>query len=162
MSLPKFESLRVESLMELFAKSAKAIPADHFEWRPQQGGKSASEILEHVIGANHMFATLIRGEKMPESGTQDFSIRSSQLKKGFEKMQQSALVLSEAIAAVDDSQLLTERKMPWGEVWKLSKLISTPSSHISHIIGGRSAICKHYGAIRKTTISRSLLIKDIS
>ena len=132
MSLQKFESLRVESLMELLAKSAKAIPSERLGWQAQEGGKSAKEILEHLMGANHMFATLIRGEKLPVKGSQDFLITPDQIDKGLQKLQQSTLALSEAIAATRDDQLSEERKMPWGEVWRLSKLISAPSTHISY------------------------------
>jgi len=132
MSVQKFESLKIESLMELMAKTAREVPQDKIDWKPDPKGKSTREILEHLTGANHAFAALIRGESVPASDKQSFSIKPDQMDDAFAALHRSGLHLSEAIAEVTDSQLEEQREMPWGETWKMLRLISSPSSHISY------------------------------
>jgi len=123
MSVQKFESLKIESLMELMAKTAREVPQDKIDWKPDPKGKSTREILEHLTGANHAFAALIRGESVPASDKQSFSIKPDQMDDAFAALHRSGLHLSEAIAEVTDSQLEEQREM---------RLISSPSSHISY------------------------------
>lgn len=132
MSIQRFESLKVESLMELVAKAARAIPPDKLDWKSEPSGKSPKEILEHLAGANHAFAAVIRGQKIPPSDRQAFGINIDQMDEGLSELHKSGLTLSESIAEVLDEDLNDERQMPWGETWKMTRLIASPSSHIAY------------------------------
>jgi uncharacterized damage-inducible protein DinB len=132
MSVQRFESLKVESLMELVSKAAKAIPPDKFDWSPDQSGKTPQEILEHIAGANHAFAALIRGQELPPNESQELGVKHGKEEDWITVLHKSGLVLSESIAEVLDGSLNDEREMPWGETWKMTRLILSPSSHIAY------------------------------
>ena len=137
MNLQQLESRRVLSLIELFKKAAQQVPSDKTQWKPEKKGKSAHEILEHVAGANHAFAALVRGSALPEQAArardrQEIKNASDSYKNAIVELQSSAKVLADAIASVPDSQLGEERPMPWGVTWKMTRLITAPSAHIAY------------------------------
>lgn len=58
-----------ELLVKKLYGLAEAIPAEHYDWRPQEGVRSLSENLMHVAGGNFRFAGLLGVEvegDMPE------------------------------------------------------------------------------------------------
>ncbi len=55
----------IDAAKEKLLSLADAIPQDKFSWRPEDGVRSVSEVLMHVVGANYYFLTFV-GEKMPE------------------------------------------------------------------------------------------------
>ena len=132
MGMQRFESLRVESLMEILTQTAKQVPDDKLDWKPDTNGKSSSEIVHHLIGANHAFAAMIRGQDVPTGNKQDFSIQPGSMDDAFGELHKSGLHLSEAIAEVSDEQLRESKQMPWGETWTMTRLVSAPSAHIAY------------------------------
>ncbi len=52
---------RAEVLMDLsqlekkFEDLSNAMPADKYNWRPEEGVRSVGEVYSHIIGANYMF-----------------------------------------------------------------------------------------------------------
>jgi uncharacterized damage-inducible protein DinB len=128
MNMQELESRRVQALMVLFHQAAEHVPEEKAKWKPDPNAKSAQEIVEHLIQANHFFAALIRGDSAgepPGSEAQSYH-------EALQALKESGKALSEAIASVPDSQLGEERTLPWGDKWKLTMLISAPSAHIAY------------------------------
>jgi len=128
MDLQQLESRRVQALLELFIQSAKHVPEERADWKPEPNAKSPQEIVEHLTQANRFFAALIRGGPAGEpKGSEAQSYREA-----LEDLKESGKALLEAIASVPDSRLGEEQTLPWGEKWKLTRLISAPGAHIAY------------------------------
>jgi hypothetical protein len=59
-------------------------------------------------------------------------LQSGTYSEALEALLTSGKALAEAIAAVPEDQLRAERRMPWGETWKMTRLITSPSAHIAY------------------------------
>jgi uncharacterized damage-inducible protein DinB len=127
--IQELESRRVRALMELLLKAARHVPPDKAPWKPEEGAKSAQEIVEHVTGVNEFFAQLIRGAEL-SGGPVPSSYESYE--QALSALQASGEAVAEAIQAVPDEQLEAERTLPWGEAWKLRKLLVAPGTHIAY------------------------------
>jgi len=136
MKLQQLESRRVRTLLELLHRAAQHVPPDKAEWKPEGQGKSARELIEHLTGANHAFAGLIEGDPSGPSVEKDdrhkIRLQSESYEQALEALKASGEALAEAIASVPDEELSQERRMPWGETWKLTQLITAPSAHIAY------------------------------
>jgi hypothetical protein len=137
MKLQELERRRVLTLTELFEKAARQVPSDKTQWKPEKKGKSAHEILEHVGGANLAFAALVRGSALSETATEikdrhEIKSASASYHAAVEALKSSATILAESIAAVPDAQLGEVRPMPWGEMWKMTRLITAPGAHMAY------------------------------
>jgi len=136
MNLQHLESRRIRALIELLYRAARHVPPERSEWKPEGKGKSAREIVEHLVGANHAFARLIKGDAfettIEKADRQKVHIRAENYEQALEALRASGEALAEAVASVPDDQLGRERRMPWGETWKLTRVISTPSAHIAY------------------------------
>jgi len=51
----------LQQLQKKYVELAQALPADKFNWRPEPGVRSVSELLLHVAGANYGFPTMMTG-----------------------------------------------------------------------------------------------------
>ncbi|OGF56698.1 MAG: hypothetical protein A2Z21_06300 [Candidatus Fraserbacteria bacterium RBG_16_55_9] len=137
MKLPQLESRRVQAIMELCSNAAQGVPTDKSQWKPEGLGKSVHEILEHLAGANHGFAALIRGGALSETAKKSVDRQSiknpaASYPHAVEALRESGQALAEAIASVPDEQLRQERPMPWGETWAVTRLLTAPSAHIAY------------------------------
>lgn len=71
---------------------AKSIPADKFNWRPDEGVRSISEVYAHIAGMNYVLATFL-GEQPPADMPQDIEKITdkkkivAELQKSFEYVQ---------------------------------------------------------------------------
>ncbi|MBI1742870.1 hypothetical protein HYR54_07355 [Candidatus Acetothermia bacterium] len=51
----EFDSRHVQFVVDRFYKTAKHIPAERFDWKPQsEHVKSAHEMLRHIVEGNHI------------------------------------------------------------------------------------------------------------
>lgn len=53
--------LDLQALQKKYAELAEAIPADKYNWRPEAGVRSVSELFLHVAGANFGIPTMMSG-----------------------------------------------------------------------------------------------------
>lgn len=51
----------LQQLQKKYADLAQAIPADKYNWRPETGTRSVSELFLHVAGANYGIPTMMTG-----------------------------------------------------------------------------------------------------
>ena len=143
--IQELESRRVRALMELLLKAARHVPADKAQWKPETNAKSAQEIVEHVAGVNEFFAKLIRGAELSGGPTPG---RYESYEQALSALQASGEAVAEAIQAVPDEQLEAERTLPWGEAWKLRKLLVAPGTHIAYHWGQISYLQTLWGDLK--------------
>ena len=53
--------LDMQQLQKKYVELAQALPADKFNWRPEAGARSISELFLHVAGANYGIPTMMSG-----------------------------------------------------------------------------------------------------
>ena len=53
--------LDMQQLQKKYVELAQALPADKFNWRPEAGARSISELFLHVAGANYGIPTMMTG-----------------------------------------------------------------------------------------------------
>ena len=51
----------LQQMQKKYLDLAQALPADKYNWRPEPGVRSVSELFLHVAGANYGFPTMITG-----------------------------------------------------------------------------------------------------
>lgn len=51
----------LQQMQKKYVDLAQALPADKYNWRPEPGVRSVSELFLHVAGANYGFPTMITG-----------------------------------------------------------------------------------------------------
>lgn len=136
MDLRKLESGRIATLVDLMLKAAAHVPPARTGWKPEGKGQSPQELLAHTAGANLFFAKLIQGDQAPRTdryqNVQDVTADAKTYPQAQEALKASAQVLTQAIRATTDEQLREERQMPWGERWKMTRLITAPGAHIAY------------------------------
>jgi len=144
--LQELEGRRVQALMELLLRAARHVPPDKVRWKPEPTAKSAQEIVEHVAAVNEFFATLIRGEASQSSGPRPQSHESYE--RALEALRASGEAVARAIQAVPDEQLETDRTLPWGQRWKLRRLLTAPGTHIAYHWGQISYLQTLWGDLK--------------
>ena len=136
MDLRKLESGRIATLVDLMLKAAAHVPLDRTDWKPEGKGQSAQELLAHTAGANLFFARLIKGTEAPPTdryqNVQDITADAKTYLQAQEALKASAEVLGQTVRATTDEQLREERQMPWGERWKMTRVLTAPGAHIAY------------------------------
>ncbi|HED03568.1 MAG TPA: DinB family protein [Candidatus Fraserbacteria bacterium] len=133
MDLRKLESGRIEALSELMLKAAAHIPAERTAWRPEGLGRSPQELLAHTAGANLAFARLIQGEtELPGEPPQQIKAEARSYQEALQTFQTSAQTLAQAMRILPEERFTQECQMPWGERWKMTRVLSAPSAHIAY------------------------------
>jgi uncharacterized damage-inducible protein DinB len=137
MRLQELEGRRVQVLLGICLNAAQVVPAERTRWKPEGRGRSAHEIIEHLAGANHAFAALIRGSALPKEAAkapdrQSVKKPADSYQQALAALQESGRTLSEAIASTPDEQLGQKREMPWGETWEMTRLLTAPGAHIAY------------------------------
>jgi len=51
---------------DFFVVTLKSTPQDKIDWKPDNSSMSAKEMIEHLAGSNHYFASMITGNPPPE------------------------------------------------------------------------------------------------
>lgn len=147
--LQELEGRRVRALMELLLRAARHVPPDKVRWKPEPTAKSAQEIVEHVAAVNEFFATLIRGEVPQGPGPRPHQPQSHEsYERALEALRASGEAVAQAIQAVPDEQLEADRTLPWGESWKLRRLLTAPGTHIAYHWGQISYLQTLWGDLR--------------
>lgn len=129
MNLQQLESRRVQAMAGIFYDAAQHVLAEKARWKPDPNAKSAQEIVEHLAGANHFFAAILRGEP-PTPPTGESTQKSYE--DALRAFQESAAVLAEATASVPDDRLQDAVELPWGQSWKMTMVLAAASGHIAY------------------------------
>jgi uncharacterized damage-inducible protein DinB len=103
----------LQQLQKKYVELAQALPADKYNWRPEPGVRSVSELLLHVAGANYGFPTMMTGTSPApgfkregfEKSTTDKAAVIEQLNKSFSYAIASVQSMSNADFAKAEKKL---------------------------------------------------------
>lgn len=124
---------------------AEAIPEDKYSWSPQEGVRSVSGVIAHVISANYFFGSKM-GAALPEGVNpqtveQDFTTKAaltSELKK-------SSTFVLEAVKGVDSSALADKVEFPFEGEYTTMTAMLIAQAHANEHLGQLIAYARSNG-----------------
>ena len=124
---------------------AEAIPADKFDWRPQDGVRSVGEVLMHIASANYLFAT-INGAELPE-GINPQEMEKTITGKGniIPALRKSYDFIVESGKGTSDEALTEEITYPTGDKFNKRTNLIIASSHCAEHMGQLVAYARTNG-----------------
>ena len=113
---------------------AKAIPAEKYEYAPQQGVRSVAGVCAHIISANYFFASKIGG-KVPADVKMETLENDLKTKDAIEKeLKRSYDVMIEAINNTKDASLATKVEFPFpGDYTTMTAILITLGHSNEHL-----------------------------
>ncbi|MEQ9437532.1 MAG: DinB family protein [Cyclobacteriaceae bacterium] len=117
---------------------ADAVPEDKYEWSPQEGVRSFSGVLEHVISANYFFSTKL-GAELPEGVNMETLKDDLATKDDYTAaLKQSFDLVTESIQNADEAALSEKIEFPFpGEYTGMSTMLimlSHANEHLGQLI----------------------------
>lgn len=114
---------------------AEAMPAEKYDWTPQEGVRSFAGVLQHIISANYFFATKL-GVSLPddvkmESIEQDFTSKESLIPA----VKKSTDFMINAIKGVDNANLTNKIEFPGPGEYTVASAILIGFSHCNEHLG---------------------------
>lgn len=118
---------------------AEAVPEEKYEWSPQEGVRSFSGVLHHVVSANYFFATKM-GAELPEGVNMETLKDDLSSKEDYAAaLQQSFDLVTETLKSADEATLKEKVEFPFpGEYTGMSTaliLLSHANEHLGQLIG---------------------------
>lgn len=113
---------------------AEAVPAEKYDWRPDEKVRSFAEVFAHIVSSNYFFASKL-GAEIPEDvnmQTLEKDLKKKEeivaaLKKSFE-------VASKAVQNTKDEDLATKVEYPFpGEFTNMSSILIVMSHSNEHL-----------------------------
>jgi uncharacterized damage-inducible protein DinB len=114
---------------------AEAIPEDKYNWAPEEGVRSVSGVLYHVVSANYFFATKL-GVALPEGVNMQTLEQDLKTKADLTAaLKQSTDVIIDAIKKVDDSALGNKVEFPFPGEFTTTSAILIALTHCNEHLG---------------------------
>jgi len=118
---------------------AEAVPEEKYDWSPQEGVRSFSEVFHHVISANYFFATKMGGELPKGVNMETLKDDLSSKEDYAAALQQSFDLVTETLKNTDEASLAEKVEFPFpGEYTGMSTaliLLSHANEHLGQLIG---------------------------
>ncbi|HWF91683.1 MAG TPA: DinB family protein [Terriglobales bacterium] len=123
-----------------FVSAAEAMPSDKYSFAPTNGEfkgvRTFALQVRHVASANYEFASVILGEKNPvEMGSQENGSDALKSKDEIVKyLKDSFVYLHKALGSLNEGNLVTPIKSPWGKgtITRLQIAILSESHPFDH------------------------------
>jgi len=124
---------------------AEAIPEDKYSWSPEEGVRSVSGVLAHVISANYFFGTKL-GATVPEGINLETLEQDLKTKEDLTAaLKQSTDFIIETIKGVSDDALADKIEFPFpGEYTTMSAMLIA-QSHCNEHLGQLIAYARSNG-----------------
>ena len=114
---------------------ADAVPADKYDWSPEDDVRSFSGVFYHVISANYFFATKI-GATLPD-GVNMETLEQDLKSKGdiTPALKQSTDLIIDAIKNVNDDALANKVEFPFPGDYTTTTAVLIALSHCNEHLG---------------------------
>ncbi len=114
---------------------AEAVPADKYDWSPEDGVRSFSGVFYHVISANYFFATKL-GAKLPEGVNMETLEQDLKTKEDIAPaLKQSTDVITAAIKSLKDDALANKVEFPFPGDYTTTTAALIALSHCNEHLG---------------------------
>jgi uncharacterized damage-inducible protein DinB len=151
---PRLEFLDEVSFYEQrFERLADAIPAEKYNWRPEEGVRTIGEVYMHVVTANYGFAKML-GTPYPASLDPKTLVAGANDKaKVIQALKDSFAHMREAILAIKETDLEKEIKTPRGQS-TIRGAFFMISGHYGEHLGQSIAYARSIGIVPPWTEER--------
>lgn len=117
---------------------ANEIPADKYNWTPQEGVRSVSQVFGHIISANYFFAMKL-GAKLPEGVNLETLESTLKTKEAINaELKRSYDVAINAVKSVKDADLSKKVEFPFpGEFTGMSAaliILAHSNEHLGQLV----------------------------
>ena len=124
---------------------AEAIPADKYDWRPQEGVRSIGEALMHITSANYFFASL-NGAQLPEGiNPQEMEKTVTGKENIIAALTKSYDFIVEAGKGISDEALAEEITYPTGDKFNKRTNLMIAAGHCAEHMGQLVAYARTNG-----------------
>jgi uncharacterized damage-inducible protein DinB len=114
---------------------ADAVPADKYDWSPEDGVRSFSGVFYHVVSANYFFATKL-GATLPDGVNMETLEQDLKTKEDITPaLKQSTDLITEAIKNVNDDALATKVEFPFPGDYTNTTAVLIALSHCNEHLG---------------------------
>ncbi len=120
---------------------AEAMPAEKYDWSPEDDVRSFADILQHVIGTNYFFGSKM-GATMPE-GVNDQELKTKD--DIIPALEKSSAFISEAIKNVEDKDLANKIEFPAPGEYTVTSAVLIAFSHCNEHLGQMIAYSRMNG-----------------
>lgn len=93
----------IEDVEGKIVQLAEAIPQAKYDWAPSEGVRSVSQVLMHVAGANHFFASRMGGGK-PPAEVREWEKTTATQKDAVMRLKASFTVIKDTLKSADLSK----------------------------------------------------------
>ena len=128
--------------IDFFKKTLESTPADKVDWKPDDTSMSPKDMVEHLAGANHYFAAMIKGVEPPAPPDEPPQFTLEQAMQFFDE---SCQMMAQTIESIPDDKLTDVRETPFGHSINVRYAMTIPASHIAYHWGQLSYLQKQYG-----------------
>lgn len=124
---------------------AEAIPEDKYSWMPEEGVRSVSQVIGHVISANYFFGSKL-GAMVPE-GVNAMTIEQDLTTKAelTAALKESTDFIIEAINGVDDATMGDKVEFPFPGEYTTMTAILIAQGHVQEHLGQLIAYARSNG-----------------
>lgn len=114
---------------------AEAIPEDKYSWMPEEGVRTVSQVIGHVISANYFFGSKMGG--MVPEGVNPQTIEKDLTTKAelTAALKESTDFIIEAINGVDDAALADKVEFPFPGEYTTMTAILIAQGHVQEHLG---------------------------
>jgi uncharacterized damage-inducible protein DinB len=114
---------------------ADAVPADKYDWSPEDGVRSFSGVFYHVVSANYFFATKL-GATLPDGVNMETLEQDLKTKEDITPaLKQSTDLITEAIKNVKDDALANKVEFPFPGDYTNTTAVLIALSHCNEHLG---------------------------
>ena len=114
-------------------RSAEAMPAEHFSFKPVDGVRTYAQLLGHVANANFMFCATAKGEKSPATQNYEQVASRDELVRGL----QAAFSYCDSAYAMDESKAMEEVTLfgqKGSKLWVLMFNVAHDMEHYGNLV----------------------------
>jgi uncharacterized damage-inducible protein DinB len=112
---------------------ADAMPADDYNWRPEDSVRSVAEVYVHIAMSNYFILSFL-GEKMPEGFDQNAEKNMKDKKDILNFLQQSFADAQKFLSGFNETDYDTMVKLPFGEFTK-GQVLMLAATHAHEHLG---------------------------
>ena len=139
MSISKQLQQQFQGMMGACLTTAKHVPADKAEWKPEGKGRCAKAVLEHLGASNFALTKVLKNEPLSVKVTRatrgSAAMPTPSYAEAVKQFQASGEAMAHTMGSVADAALNDGRTMPWGEPGTVGFVMALAGIHVSYHMG---------------------------
>lgn len=126
---------------------AEVMPSEKYEWTPEEGVRTFTGVLQHLISANYFFATKL-GATLPAGVNMETLEQDLTTKEELQAaIKQSSELIIGAINNVKDADLPNKIEFPFPGEYTTMTAMLIGLSHTNEHLGQMIAYCRSNGVV---------------